>query len=126
MTTHLPEYWYWAPYSDDEDAQLIWEPYFDDEEAQLIVGKHLLVGVTHRNDPDGSTSVEQFHGTIIRASRIEGIIVRVSGSAEERWVPPDLSRLEPAAPGEYRLKGTDEVVVDPDFLSTWAVYPEGN
>ena len=100
-----------------------WEPYFDEEEAKAIIGKHLLVGVTHRNDSDEVTGLEQFHGEIIRASREEGIILRLSGSGKERWVPPDLSRLEPAAPGNYRIKDSGEVVVDPDLLSTWTVYP---
>ncbi|MCC6140400.1 MAG: hypothetical protein IT389_07270 [Nitrospira sp.] len=100
-----------------------WQPYFDAEEARAIIGKHLLVGVTHRNHADEITGIEQFHGEIIRASREEGIIIRLSGSDKERWVPPDLSRLEPAAPGNYRLKGSGEVVVNPDFLSTWTVYP---
>lgn len=100
-----------------------WEPYFDEEEAKAVIGKHLLVGVTHRNRREEVTGVEQFHGEIIRATREEGIILRLNGSGEERWVPPDLSRLEPAAPGKYRLKGSDEVVVDPDLLSTWTVYP---
>jgi hypothetical protein len=100
-----------------------WEPYFDEEEVKAIIGKHLLVGVTHRNHNDEVTSLEQFHGEIIRASREEGIILRLSGSDNERWVPPDLSRIEPATPGNYRLKDSGEVVVDPDLLSTWTVEP---
>lgn len=99
-----------------------WEPTFDEEEAKAIIGKHLLVGVTHLNRHDEITHIEQFHGEIIRASRNEGIILRLS-SGEERWVPPDLTHLEPATASHYTLKGTGEVVVDPDFLSTWTVYP---
>lgn len=101
-----------------------WEPYFDEEEAKSIIGKHLLVGVTHRNRSEEITGVEQFHGEIIRASREEGIIVLVSGSGEERWVPPDLSRLEPAVPANYKIKSTGEIVVNPDYLSMWTVYPQ--
>jgi len=100
-----------------------WQPYFDEEEAKEIIGKHLLVGVTRRDQEDQILDIEQFHGEIIRASRDEGIIVLLSGSTEERWLPPDLSRLEEAAPGNYRLRGSGEVVVDPDFVSTWTVYP---
>lgn len=100
-----------------------WEPHFDEEEAKAIIGKHLLVGVTHRSYNEEITGIEQFHGEVIRASHEEGIILRLSGSGEERWVPPDLSRLEPAAPGNYKLKASGEVVVNPDFLSTWNVYP---
>lgn len=100
-----------------------WEPYFDEEEAKTIIGKHLLVGVTHCNHNEEVTGIEQFHGEIVRASREEGVVLRLSGSGEERWVPPDLSRLQPAAPGNYKLKGTGEIVVDPDLLSMWTVYP---
>lgn len=100
-----------------------WEPYFDEEEGKAIIGKHLLVGVTHRSHAEEITSIEQFHGEIIRASRAEGIILRLAGTSEERWVPPDLSRLEPAEPGNYKLKDSGEVVVNPDYLSTWTVYP---
>lgn len=99
------------------------EPYFDEQEAAAFIGKHLLVGITRRNRNDEVVGVEQFHGDIIRASREEGIILRLHGSNAERWVPPDLSRLEAAEPGEYRLKASGEVVVDPDYLSTWTVYP---
>jgi hypothetical protein len=100
-----------------------WEPRFDDEEAKAIIGKHLLVGITHCDHQGEVVGVEQFHGEIIRASRGEGIVIRLGGSAAEWFMPPDLSRLEPAAPGHYRLKGSGEVVIDPDFLSTWTVYP---
>ena len=99
-----------------------WEPHFDDDKATGILGKRLLVGVTYRNLDDEVTGLEQFHGEIIRASRDEGIILRLN-SGEERWVPPDLSRLQQADPGEYKLKGSGEVVVDPDLLSMWTVYP---
>jgi len=60
-----------------EDTTEHWESYFDDEEAKGIIGKHLLVGVTHRNHQDEITGIEQFHGEIIRASREEGIIIRL-------------------------------------------------
>jgi hypothetical protein len=108
-----------------EDTTEHWKPYFDEEEAKSIIGKHLLVGVTHRNHKDEITDIEQFHGEIIRAHWKEGIVLRLSDSAEECKVPPDLSRLEPAEPGNYTLKGSGEVVVNPDFLSTWTVYPPG-
>jgi hypothetical protein len=100
-----------------------WEPYFIEEEAKEIIGKHILVGVTFRDRSENVTGIDQFHGIIVRASHKEGIIVCLHDGAEERWIPPDLSRLEKAAPGEYRLKSTGEIVVNPDLLSTWTVYP---
>jgi len=36
-------------------------------------------------------------------------------------LPPEPEAYEPAPPGEYRLRSTGEVVVDPDYLTTWTV-----
>jgi hypothetical protein len=33
--------------------------------------------------------------------------------------------MDLASPGNYRLKVTDEVVVDLDFTAMWTVYPKG-
>ena len=99
-----------------------WHPYFDDDEALSLIGKHILVGITHRSHSEEITSLEQFHGEIVRASKDGGIIVLLA-SAEERWLPPDLSRIETAPPGDYRLKSSGETVTNPDYLVTWTVYP---
>jgi hypothetical protein len=99
------------------------EPQIDDIGFQEIIGKRLLVGITRRNHADEITGYEQIHGTIIRASQSEGIIIRLNDDEKEQWLPPDLTRLQKAKPGEYRLKTTGEIVVDPDFLATWTVYP---
>lgn len=107
-----------------EDTADDWKPHFNDEEAKAIIGKHLLVGVTYRKHSEEVTGHEEFHGEIVRATQEGGIIVHLAGSDEERWVPPDLSRLEQAEVGEYRLKSTGEVVVNPDYISTWIVYPK--
>ena len=96
---------------------------FDEGAAQSLIGKRVLVGLTRCNQAGDVVGYEQFHGAIVRVSASEGIIVQVHNSGEERWLPPDLSRLEAASPGSYRLKSTGEVVVDPDLLSTWTVYP---
>jgi len=100
-----------------------WRPYFDENEAQILVGKRLLVGVTHRNHDEEVTRREQFHGEVVRATKSGGIILRLNDSTEERALPPDLSVIEEADPGEYRLKSTGELVINPDYVATWTVYP---
>lgn len=100
-----------------------WQPYYDEAEAKALLGKRILVGLTRRNHADEVVGHEQFHGTITRVSERDGITVLVHGSNEERWLPPDLSSIEAASPGEYRLKSTGEVVADPDYLAAWTVYP---
>jgi hypothetical protein len=97
---------------------------YTEEQAHELLGKHVLVGVTHRSVNDEVVSLEQFHGVVDRINRAEGMVLKLS-TGEERVIPPDLSRLEPAAAGNYRLKATGEVVVDPDFTAMWTVYPKG-
>jgi hypothetical protein len=98
---------------------------FTPEELAKLLGKRLLVGLTHRSSEDKVVSLEQFHGTIERISLTEGLVLRLHGTGQERSLPPDPSQLEPAEPGEYRLKTTGEVVVDPDFTLMWTIYPKG-
>ena len=98
---------------------------FTPEQAALLVGKRLLVGITHRNLEDEVVSHEQFQGVIDRINLTDGLVVRLEGSGEERALPPDLHRLEAARPGEYRLKSTGEVVKDPDYTVMWTLYPKG-
>jgi len=40
---------------------------------------------------------------------------------EVECLPPDLRAFRKAEPGEYRLKSSDEVVVDPDYLASWTI-----
>jgi hypothetical protein len=50
-----------------------------------------------------------------------GVAVRRAEASGVYWLPPDLRGWKPAPPGEYRLKSTGEVVVDPDYLAAWTV-----
>jgi hypothetical protein len=98
---------------------------FTPEQVASVIGKHLLVGLTHRSLDDEVVSIEQFHGVIDRVNLQEGLVLKLCGTGEERSLPPDLSRIEKADPGQYRLKTTGEVVADPDFTLMWTIYPKG-
>ncbi|HYY99758.1 MAG TPA: hypothetical protein VE642_14260 [Pyrinomonadaceae bacterium] len=87
---------------------------FDD-----LVGKVILIGVTYTDARDNIRCRKQWWGTVEKASTSEGIRVRLSNSSETPAFPPDLRAVRRAAPGEYRLKESGEVVTDPDFLATW-------
>lgn len=97
---------------------------FTAEQVYELLGKRVLIGVTHRTLDDEVASLEEFHGEVDRVNLDEGLVLKLSTGAE-RSIPPDLSRLERASPGNYRLKSTGEVVVDPDFTAMWTVYPKG-
>jgi len=72
--------------------------------------------------PATSSNSGNFHGRVARASTAEGVILQTA-SGEEIWLPPDFDSYHPADPGEYRLRSTGEVVVNPDYTATWTVWP---
>ena len=90
--------------------------------AAELLGTHVLVGITCLNWAGQVSELLQFHGRVVRANREEGIVV-VNAFGEELKLPPDGRAFVPADPGEYRLRSTGEVVVDPDYTATWTITP---
>ena len=82
----------------------------------------MLVGITRLNRAGKVAEQRQFHGRVARVSREEGIVI-VNAAGEELKLPPDVRAFVPADPGEYRLRSTGEVVVDPDYTATWTITP---
>jgi len=93
---------------------------FDEAVAPQLIGKYVLVGVTYTDEADRPVDQRQFHGRVVRANAGEGS-VPVQASGEEVRLPPVLKALQKASPGEYRLRTTGEVVVNPDYTCTWSV-----
>lgn len=88
----------------------------DTGRAEDYLGKTILVGITYVDRDDKVVDQIQWHGTI---EAIDPLLqIRVAGSAEVRTLPP---QVEDAAPGEYTLRSTGDVVSNPDFLATWTV-----
>src|SRR4051812_481767 len=101
-----------------------WAPKWDKKVAESALGKVVLVGVTHlAADGVTVTGRVQYHGVIVEADEKRGVSIdrRGEGAGERVWLPPDLSLFTPAPPGEYRLRATGEIVVNPDFISQWTV-----
>ena len=93
------------------------------ERGPQFLGKHLLVGIQYYElDEAGQTSVrlEQFHGEIVQANPTDGLVIR-KPDGELFSMPPDLTMLEPAPKGEFRLRATGELVVNPDYVAAWAL-----
>jgi hypothetical protein len=91
----------------------------DQVPPESYIGKHLLVGITYLDHEGKLLEQNQFHGEIVRINENEGIVIRLHDSDEEFKLPPSVKSLQPAPPGEYRLRATGEVVVNPDFITTW-------
>jgi hypothetical protein len=88
--------------------------------AETYIGKHLLVGITYLDHEENVVEQVQLHGTITKIDETV-IAIRLNDSDEEFTLPPDLDAIQEAAPGEYRLRSTGEVVINPDFLGSWTV-----
>ena len=85
------------------------------------MGKTVLVGLTYLGRTDEVVVQVQLHGKVSRISPHYGIGVTRAGTGELFWLPPDLRAFEDADPGEYRLRSTGEVLVNPDLISTWTI-----
>ncbi|HEX3467332.1 MAG TPA: hypothetical protein VHT05_04570 [Candidatus Elarobacter sp.] len=86
----------------------------DPTRAEEYLGKTVLVGITHVDRAGSEVGSAQWHGVI--EAVVPLLAIRVGD--EVRILPPTVMK---ASPGEYRLRSTGEVVVDPDFLATWTV-----
>ena len=90
------------------------------ENWEDVVGKHVLFGLTYV-DADGTiTRRTQEHGVVVSA---DDEVVRVRlGTGEEFTLPPALEAFDEAEPGEYRLRDTGEVVVNPELIASWTIH----
>lgn len=97
---------------------------YDEKLATTFVGRRILVGLTYVDADQKPIEQRQFHGVITRVSEKEGVVIRVANSDEDYVLPPALEAISVAPKGEYRLRSTGEVVVDPDLMTTWTVNRE--
>lgn len=78
----------------------------------------MLVGLNREGPEGGLISQQQVHGRVTGID--ESIRIELESGAEFA-LPPEPEVFFPAAPGEYRLRSTGEVVVDPDFIAEWTI-----
>ena len=93
----------------------------DSATAQTIMGKTVLICLTLDPEPSTEPERKQLFGTIMSFSEKDGIVVQLQNSTETFALPPFIQDLKKAAPGQYHLKATGEVIVDPDYLAFWVV-----
>ncbi len=92
------------------------------------IGAVVLVGLTYVTQEDEFDYQVQFYGQITYIQRDWGIQLSLSGqrAGEVYDLPPQLEAFKPAPAGEYRLRSTGEVVIDPDFTTSWTIKPPLN
>ncbi len=84
-----------------------------------LIGKTILIGLTYYTHDDVFIEQKQYWGTVVDTDETKILIHLNNG--ELFTLPPDLSSTKVAPPGEYRLRSTGEIVVNPDYLTTWNI-----
>ena len=84
-----------------------------------LIGKTILIGLTYYTANNEFIEQNQYWGKVVESNE-NRILVKLNDGEIFR-LPPDLSSTQIAAPGEYRLRSTGEIVVNPDYLTTWNI-----
>jgi hypothetical protein len=87
-----------------------------------LLNKSVLCGLNYFKDGKEIREQKQVFG-VIESVELDGIRIRHPQTGEEFNLPPFFEEFHPAAPGEYRMRSTGEVVVNPDFTAEFSVYP---
>lgn len=94
---------------------------WNEARAQAMIGKRVLIGITLVTEQ--GKFIRQMFGTISRVDR-RGVEIELEGAhaGETARLPPDLGSFQCAGPGDFLLRDSGEILVDPDFVSTWTVH----
>jgi hypothetical protein len=105
--------------TNDIDERPVW----NETLAKDVVGKVVLVGLTFLETDGTLIEQQQFFGTVVSANSRKGILLSLKGqrTGEHYNLPPDTRAIEIASSGEYRLRGTGEVVIDPDYTAMFSI-----
>jgi hypothetical protein len=85
-----------------------------------LLDKILLIGITVLDNNDELITQIQVYGPVIK-SNADGIVICRNQTQKEFTIPPDFDNVSEAQPGEYKLRSTGEIIIDPDYLSSWTV-----
>ena len=99
-------------------------PPLDDAKAEEMIGKVVLVGVTRYGGDGQVQGLEQYAGTVLRISADEGVVLADEDDGHEHYLPPMLDQYQRAEPGEYRMRNSGMIVVDPDYLTAWDLHAQ--
>ena len=90
-------------------------------DADKLIDKILLIGITVLNSSDEPITQIQVFGPIIEVNT-KGVVILRNETQSKFSIPPDFENISVANPGEYKLRSTGEIVIDPDFISSWTVH----
>jgi hypothetical protein len=90
-----------------------------------LQGKVILIGLTFIDNEGELIEQYQTHG-IVSELTSDGLIKIERKDNTIFQMPYDKDTIKKAEKGEYRLRTTKEVIIDPDFLMTWEICTNGN
>ena len=85
-----------------------------------LIGKTILIGLTYYEADGKFVEQKQLFGTIKSFQRSSWIEVDLDDGGTFD-LPPDRSAIQPADKGEYRLRSSGKIVIDPDYLCSYTV-----
>ena len=92
---------------------------------EYLQGKVFLIGLTFIDKKGELIEQYQTYGTVLELTN-EGLI-RIKRKDETIFqMPYDKETINKAENGEYRLRATKEVVINPDYIMTWEISTNGN
>jgi hypothetical protein len=88
-----------------------------------LMGARVLACLTIEDRVTGEKKLSQFHGVVTSVDPEKGIVLELKGerAGDSFTLPPDASAFSRAPAGEYRLRDSDEVIANPDFLAAWTI-----
>lgn len=93
---------------------------------QELIGKTVLVGITHVSAKGETLGHSQYYGKVLSADNERGVLVARKGVKDVVALPPEPNVFLPAKPGVYTLKSSGLKVKDPDYTCTWRLTaPDG-
>jgi len=108
---------------DANDRDIDDRPVWDAELAERLLERRLLIGLTYIDESGEFVKQEEFCGRVESADQRGGILLCLEGerAGERCKLPQDTRSVTQASPGEYRLRSTGEMVLDPDFTATFVL-----
>jgi hypothetical protein len=88
------------------------------EDLTAMIGSTLLVGVTYIAADGEVEGVFELHG---RVTSVDPLVTIERDGQEDFTLPPEPEAYDHAEPGEYTLRTTGEVVVNPGYTTIWTV-----
>jgi len=74
------------------------EGFISEHESAELIGKHIVVGLTHVDADQKPMRFTQLHGFVVRVNRVEGIVLKQPDGSEYK-LPPSLEGFQKAPEG---------------------------